>query len=346
MKFVKCRFTDPNLARRFDGGVTQLDVAKARTLARKGVVKIIDASRSVPSPEAKGGDYLSRASFDATRRRTRVAWVQDNSKLGGAELSCRTVVSAGEDLGFDIVGITPTGFHIPPLFGADVIVINNIFEFDVEQRGRLFEAIYEHRVPYVKYDHDYREQKRVTQSRQLFLFSILNVFLSPAHMHTMTAIDEAMHRHSVALPLAIDTALYVEHPDIVRKKDGVLVPCWRKCKGAAKAFIAEHKGYEYTFLGPTDTPIAGARFESMVSPDRMPFVYSGYEYVLHMPDVPWAGERVYFEALLCGCKALVNDNVGHASWGEQEDTQALRDNLDRAPYRFWKLVEKRLRNAG
>jgi hypothetical protein len=75
----------------------------------------------------------------------------------------------------------------------------------------------------------------------------------------------------------------------------------------------------------------------------MPECYSRYEYVLHLPQKAGGGERVIFEAILCGCLVITNDNACHKSWSEQWDWQnrdVLEFQLRKAPFEFWKQIEQ------
>ncbi|MDD5348244.1 MAG: hypothetical protein PHT59_06505, partial [Candidatus Omnitrophica bacterium] len=80
--------------------------------------------------------------------------------------------------------------------------------------------------------------------------------------------------------------------------------------------------------------------------EDMPALYSAHETVLHMPDKVGGGERVVFEAVLCGCKVAANGNAAHQSWREVfdwENPEILRERLARAPYEFWREVCRTLR---
>ena len=58
-----------------------------------------------------------------------------------------------------------------------------------------------------------------------------------------------------------------------------------------------------------------------------------------MPYRKFPCDRVTFEAALCGCKIIANENV--ESWGlDLADADYLRGWLREAPYLFWGEVEK------
>jgi hypothetical protein len=270
----------------------------------------------------------------------RVAWVQDNSRpWGGAENSNRCVVSVGESLGFDIVGITPQNFHPRVLADCDVVIINNFFQFAAAQERLILETIRGGK-PYVKYEHDSRELGRPKVSERLFGDSALNVFLSPAHLQN--------HRchlgcDGIALPLAINTEMFKPVPGVERRENRALfVGGWIKGGKIAESvhrYVAERPELEYVSVGHRINE--RVKVIPMQDLSKMPALYSSVGCLVHLPDMICAGERVVFEAALCGVKKIVmNDNVGHKSWNRDlSDTDGLRAWLKKAPYDFWKAVE-------
>ena len=82
----------------------------------------------------------------------KVGWIQDISRPhGGAECSNRTCVAAGVAMGHDIVGLTPDNFYPWVLKDADVLVINNFFQFQRPQFDAVLKEIWEKKKPYVVY---------------------------------------------------------------------------------------------------------------------------------------------------------------------------------------------------
>jgi capsule polysaccharide export protein KpsC/LpsZ len=108
-----------------------------------------------------------------------------------------------------------------------------------------------------------------------------------------------------------------------------------------KEYISNHPEVMFTVLAATDV-IRGKNVKTtpLVPPEKMPELYSAHEFLVHLPDAWCAGERVVFEAALCGCKIVTNERVGHASWGwDLTDAAALRERLIDAPYEFWRLID-------
>lgn len=347
---LKCEILDKDLARRYDGPVVSFDAARARRLEAKGVVRILPQETVTSEGLTQAHNppssvlYLNRQSFLGNASLLKVAWVQDYSKDGGAELSNKTVVAIGETLGMDIVGITPTNFHQSVLADADIIIVNNVFEFDPEQMRRLRFFLYERRIPYVKYDHDYRELARVNLSQQMFWLSRMNFFISPAHMEQSRK-ALGVPDNCVALPLAIDTSMFHFTPSVERTLGGVLIPCYRKGKARIAEFIEKNPQYSYSIIGQADREFKDRRISHLGAGPIgiMPALYARHEFTLHLPEEHWAGERVYFESILCGCKPLIDEEkVGHASWKFAADD--VRVELDKAPYTFWREVCRLLKN--
>jgi len=311
----------------------------------KPAVTNVGKREGVSAPE-----YIGAEAFQG--HGIKVAWVQDLAKLGGSELSGRTCVRVGQRLGFDIVGVTPHHFHAPILEDADVLVINNFWTFNTEQWLAVMDAIRNQGKPYIKYEHDYREIMRRSryEAWKLFHRAARSVFISPKHMQDH--VRELGLVNAAALPLAIDVDLFKPDPDVERRKGVWLNTSGNflgKCKEEFKGFLKRYPEDRFEVIIGTNsesntlpdqrlTPI------SAVPQDRLPALYSSADGLIHMPDlIPWAGERIVFEAALCGIKKFaLNHNVGHRSWGEGrlKDPEALREWLRQSVFDFWKIVEE------
>jgi glycosyltransferase involved in cell wall biosynthesis len=309
---------------------------------QKGKWRIIDPAER-PSLKPTAELKVAVRAQEAKRvKKTRIAWVQDNGIdwRGGAEFSARQVVAVGERLGFHIEMVTPAEFSESVLANADLIVLNNLWRFSGEQMRLILAALFERRVPYVKYEHDHRELTRPEFSRRLFEHAAANVFLSPVHRDNHGG---ALGATGECIPLAIDVDAYRPAAGITRVPGTALVCNVRTIKtwDRLKSYIAEHPEIQFNVLGAVDI-VRGKNVKTLppVPPAKMPALYSAHEFLVHLPDAWCAGERVVLEAALCGCKIVANERVGHASWGwDLTDTPALRERLIDAPYEFWRLVE-------
>jgi hypothetical protein len=348
-EILECVILDEALKKHYPQGVLHLVRGKALDMEQRGLVAIAISDRSTSTVNVStkqtneiinNHDYLSRDRFaPRARRLARIAYIQDNSKLGGAEISNIRVTQVGQECGFDIVGITPAHRYMNIIEECDAAIINNFFEFPTDSLRMILRTLIERGIPYAKYDHDYRELRRTTLAQAIFRHASMAVFISPRHakrMHEHLR-SARLHEISTILPLAINPDIYKDmHED--RKAGSVLIPTWRKGKEAMMKYISENPKNDYTIIGQCDQhfPNISIRHIPACPYQDMPVLYNKFESVLHMPDDEWAGERIYFEATLCGCKFIGNERVGHLSWASKS-VDELRD----APYKFWGEVEKR-----
>ena len=147
----------------------------------------------------------------------------------------------------------------------------------------------------------------------------------------------------ICLPLAIETENYKQVKSIERKKNSAVVCNVRHFKTwkCLQIYINANKDMSFTIMGDKQV-VAGDNVKrmDMVPAEQMPSVYSGHEYLVHLLDGLGAGERVVFEAALCGCKVIANNGVGHMSWQKDlNNLEEIRSWLDAAPYQFWKEME-------
>ena len=347
VRLLKCEHLDPNL--RCYGPVGYYGEEKALAGERAGSWRILwdsDLSPSDKRPSAfKTGPVRAFRAVGGAVRKAKVAWVQDSTATGGAELTCSETVRVGSQLGYLIDVITPTSHSLAHaesiLVSADLIILNNLFGFPREHLRMLNRCRI--RVPYVKFEHDHRELDRPEFSRRLFGRSMLNVFLSPMHMRNHI---ERLGCSGMALPLSIDADLFRPVPGVERGKGKALVPNVRNFKTwkDLQAYVDQRPEIEFSILA-ADSVIVGKNVRQMdpIPHDQMPRIYSAFEMLVHLPDGYGAGERVVFEAALCGCKIISNDRVGHISWRRDlSDSDGLREWLSQAPYEFWREVRHQL----
>jgi len=277
-------------------------------------------------------------------KKKRIAWLQDAVLTGGTEISCQEVVRVGEDCGFEICAITQ---KVPPreiwtmMMGCDIAILNNLWAFFPAQMQMIMKLIYSEGIPYVKYEHDHRELGRLEFSRALFQHSKLNVFLSPIHKENHV---KALGCDGICLPLAINTEFFRVNGGAQREEGTALVCNVRNFKSWTnlQAYIEHYSKIKFTILA-VDPPIRGENVISqpLIPYEQMPDFYGKFEYLVHLLDGWGAGERVVFEAALCGCKVVANERVGHMSWGKNlSNTEDLRAWLTQASYDFWKEIDK------
>jgi len=355
VKIVTVRLLEKALIDHY-GPTRRIELDKALLGEAKGKWKIIredidqhyDTRIMFPDIPGQEGDQspLTRADVHgqtyATKeiKKKRIGWIQDLVRVGGAEISNQEARRVGSDCGFDIMVITPESLqNNDQLKSVDLFVLNNIFHFSQEQMAVILRAIYSG-TPYVKYEHDYRELQRPEFSTKLFSQSKLNIFLSPKHLKDY---QEGLKCDGLCLPLAIDVSHFKPAEKEERKKNSALIfnAPNRKLGGSGEEFIKGHPEMMFTILSNNNVPALGANI--VLSPPvpykDLPALYSAHEHLVHLPDRDWAGERIIFEAALCGCKIIANDHVGHMSWKRDlADVKGLAEWLTQAPYEFWKRI--------
>jgi len=318
---------------------------KARKGVAKGIWEIIYDTQAyettVMMPEVRM-PYETKS-----QKKTKVAWIQDTkvNNNGGAEISAKEVMKVGIDCGFDIVPIIPDDFSQMAINNADILILNNLFNFSDLQMYDIRYATNELRIPYAKYEHDYREIERPEFARPILQNSILNVFLSPAHM---IKYQEIFGCEGICLPLAIDTNIFKPVSNVERKPNTAIIPNVRVIRtwDNLKKYIFDHPEIIFDIYSNSPELIIGENIKNhkKVPITEMPRLYSEHEYLVHIGDEYRAGERIIFEAALCGCKVIMNECVGHMSWGCDliKDIDNLRMWLNQASYQFWKEIDNRL----
>ncbi len=276
----------------------------------------------------------------------KIAWIQDALIIGGAELSNKLVIKVGIDCGYEISVVTSD--MVPEVMKqiidqSDLIIVNNVWSFTEQQMFLISKAIYTDKKPYVKYEHDHRELQRKDFSERLFKESRLNVFISPVHFKNH---QEVLGCDGVVLPLAIDVDFFKPVEGVKRNPNTALVCNVRNFKGweALQGYIDSHPEIKFTVMTERP-PVQGSNViaRAKVPYERMPALYSEFEYLVHLLDGWGAGERVIFEAALCGCKIISNERVGHMSWNKDlTDVEGLRKWLIQAPYEFWRVIERKI----
>ncbi len=286
----------------------------------------------------------------------KVAFVHDTPLKfdGGAEISSRSVIQAGRDFGYDIDIFSPNG-QLDALFDYDVIVLSNIWRFDKDAMGNIMQAIC--KVPYVKVERDHRsldvmaegKYLREDYAKKIFENSALNIFMSPDHKRDHRRILAVA---GICIPPPVDVGKFKPIAGVPRKPNTALIGVPRKSfepigylpshDGGAEliAYIQRNPDIHFDFLN--DLGRQDAEFLPSVPHEKMPEIYSRYEYFVHLPQGKWACDRVIFEAALCGCKVVANYKAGAISWGKNlMDIEGLGEWLRQAPHYFWSMIRSK-----
>jgi len=94
------------------------------------------------------------------------------------------------------------------------------------------------------------------------------------------------------------------------------------------------------------TKSKNVKIKSVVPNHKLPAIYNSAEYTIHLPASYEACGRTIAEGLLCGCKPLLNENVGirsfsyfHVGDANNFDREVFKRTIDEGLYAFWKVIE-------
>jgi len=365
---MKIRYTDKGLMRRFGSKIYDVaDDMGANLMRSKKAVPVSSFDNPPVDKDLKAKKVLKNK-FKSVGKRPLVGWVQDTNIYGGAELSNKVVIKAGEDLGYLFYVCTPESFDKNRLIECDFLVINNFFFFEPMQFHFILDLLFEYKKPYVKYEHDHREiigsDARPVLARLLFNQSFLNIFISP--------MQEKNHRRHLGmiidpyylLPPAIDTKIFKLLDNIERDPKLAVNTCGRlyQSKGYYNMlqFALNKKDLKFEIytrdykdmVGPFEQ-LKNVKVFPLVENDYLPKVYNRAAYTIHLPQALEACGRTIAEGILCGCKPLLNDNmgiksfidlhVGDKKWFRYDKFKSL---IDQGPYSFWKAVWYHINELG
>lgn len=315
------------------GDYCYLPLPKARLLESMHAVRIVE---KVPKKvhRVADDDYLFRYAY-SRRNLTKVAWIQNYSKVSGAEISNFNLVRVGRNLGFDIVGVvvdTLQSFELAK--HADIIIVNNLHSCN---RDIVIEYLKKTTIPWIKYEHDLLET-----DFDLYKKSTKNIFISPLQKKFyIEKCGEDIESKSACLPIAINPDGW-EFVNNGREPNSIFVPAYHKCRENFKRFHEQNQNDKKFYIAGTGY----ASGKNILSVGEVPYtnmlaMYHQFDTVYHAPDKPFAGDRILFESILSGCKVIINKNVGHSSWDfNWKDETILRPILKNALYQFWHEVDK------
>jgi hypothetical protein len=179
----------------------------------------------------------------------------------------------------------------------------------------------------------------VNRNRALFENAKLNIFLSPLHASIFHRIYPKIKEKTFIIEPIIDVENFVDNNT---KRDIAYASCGGM--GEAKGFynIQEQLAdKEVVFFGSNDPQLSEKyKFGKVIGRipfDKMSDFLNRVEHYVHLPRWPEPNGLIVNQAALCGCKLVVNDNVGA--------TSHKFDILDRDHYPnhitpFWEALEK------
>ena len=263
-----------------------------------------------------------------------IAYLHDTvlSYPGGAEITTKGMIKVGREMGYNIRlfdNETPLE-QLYSIYGYDLIILSNIWRFSKAAMGIIMEAI--RTVPYIKYEHDHdglgdNPQNKFPKdlfARKIYAGSALNIFVSPAHQEDYRELGDG-----ICIPELLNTSMFEPVKGVKRQPNSALIAIpgkWRRQD--IDDYIRQHPKLKVDVLN------------RRVPHEKMPELYSQYEYFVHYPERRWPCDRVIFESALCGCKVEANGTVQALSWKKDlTDQKKLRAWLDEVPTKFWGTID-------
>ena len=234
---------------------------------------------------------------------------------GGAEMSDYDYQQQAP-LGFQISIVTPDTFHTHDIHSFDSVVVTGTDAFSDDQLNQLSKSD-----PFVFVHH---LQMPRASLENLINGSRLFVTHTPAHMARELLWTNP--RKTAQVLSYFDTSKI--HDDGYKHPFALWAARSHPLKGQLKAHQwAINAGYEFKSL--TNVPR-----EQVL--DAMAFS----EWFVHLPLGFESECRAVMEAVLSGCKIHTNDNVGITSVEDWNDSDHLRNMIDKAGDTFWRLVQQ------
>ena len=290
----------------------------------------------------------------------KIIWVQDFNTIthpGGAQLTNQYVIDWGKNLGFDIeecsiytiekLGVSPNYY----LREGDLFILNNIVHLNSKYPSLIQEIIrYKN---YIRFEHDYiwmhGNLYKEEFMKELFSKSLLNIYLSPLHRDTHEEYG-VLRDNDVYCPSPIDSEMFKIMPEIERKPNSVIYTGGiSRHKGIENImnFAQNHPEFSFDLVGWEEHPelLENAPENVTAIPtipyEDMPKMLNKYESFIHLPNWNEPFGRSVAEAHLCGCKLLVNENIGFLSYyWNFNNIPWLRHELANTPSQFWRTVHK------
>lgn len=262
-----------------------------------------------------------------------IGWVQDIDPLidlGGAQKNDLGMIRfIMKNTGAEIDIIIPQNIGSKLLKKYDLLIFSNCVKFPKEH----IEAIIK-KNPYVIFHHDYlfcRFRLYYPGDKtcvgcpgfewwhKFIAGAKKNIFLSPMHreMHEIIFTKKELGP-SITIPSCIDTEFW--HPtegDIRMPKTVISVNGLEVFKGRYNhnEYIEKHPELQFTFVGGgIEINKPNVKYLPVVGQEELRKLYSQHEYFMSLPPTAMPFDRVIPEAYLCGCKLIVNENLGALSY--------------------------------
>lgn len=274
-----------------------------------------------------------------------ILWLSDFTTIevpaGGAEITDSYVIQAGRFLGYDIMVLRPRDCTLASLDAADLIILSNNFEFSDSIKSEIIK-----RKKYIAYSHDIgRWGAVVKRNSLLFKNAEASIFLSPGHRDNLKfALTGA--KNILCIPPHIPLTFYDR--GYIRNSNVMYAGTLYDGKGLTNIMQVMKQNPQLNFdlyykcfqdrIVSQLTGYKNCKLCGYVPKEQLVDVYNKYEYFVHLPIMYECFGRAVTEALLSGCKLLVNQNIGLLSYNW--DIKTTRENTMNAHFFFWAELKR------
>lgn len=265
---------------------------------------------------------------------TIVSPLSNDSFLSGGHTTGQDVIEALKAAGYYVNVITPTDVFIDP-DDSDLNVYFDVFNdpngskwFDIGQQRRFIDS----RKPYIVAEcaytgatpHEYggwnidakeryEDNPLITITATMMAGAAFNIFLSPLHLSEWNKFAKFEIPRSFIYFQKINNEIF-NNANLERPINVLYVGAITEAKGVVE--IQNIFGDNVKFIGRGNIDLINAdNYLGVATPDQVAFAMNSSKYFVHMPNWKEASARTVVEAAMCGCRLIVNENVGACSFG-------------------------------
>jgi hypothetical protein len=265
---------------------------------------------------------------------TIVSPIANDSFLSGGHTSGRDVIDALKQCGYHVNVITPSDIFVDPDH-ADLNVYFDIFNdpngskwFALDQQRRFMDSTKPYIVAECAYTgataHEYggwnidpkeryADNPIVNMASVMMANASLNIFLSPLHLNEWSKFAKFEIPRAFLYFQKIDSSIF-KNNNIERPINVLYVGAITEAKGVVE--VQNIFGDNVKFIGRGNIDLINPdNYLGIATPDQVAFAMNSSKYFVHMPNWKEASARTVVEAAMCGCKLIVNENVGACSFG-------------------------------
>ena len=266
---------------------------------------------------------------------TIISPISADSHLSGGHTTGRDLIEALKSAGYHVNIVTPVDVFLEP-DNADLNVYFDIFNdpqgskwFGLLEQKRFLdsnkpcifaECAYTGATPYEYGGWNVSEQERysldnpvIGLSSALIEKAAFSLFLSPLHLNEWTNFTKFEIPNAFVYFQKIDDKIF-NNQNIERPVNVLYVGAITEAKGVSEIQLIF--GDNIRFIGRGDINLINPEnYIGIGTPDQIAFAMNSSKYFVHMPNWKEASARTVVEAAMCGCKLIVNENVGACSFG-------------------------------